>query len=263
MSVERTNQVAALAPENHVTSRNPYPRRIAYGLVAALYALGLAGCGNSDDTERAEVSEVNIVTSEPPAPIPDAYDLSALTFSDDPTILQVAEPLQSSDESKKLDPKGVTLHWWSFDSGGDIEGLREALAGNKSCGDQGCAVQYAVTKDGSIYRMMESPTEYASHAKGANNTTFGIEIEGKAKDFEIYGPNFNRAKFEAVVSLTRELVNDFDLPIKGEAKCQDVSGIHGHHEYNHCGDGKGTKTDVGDEYTAAVINAVESMSPIK
>ncbi len=215
----------------------------------------LLACGH--DNKQNEVD--TIVPVSPTVASVTAHDFDKLSFNTEPTIIQLNPALPASKKSERLDPKGITLHWWDFSSGGDIEKLREVLAENKSCGKSGCSVQYAVTKDGTIYRMMEDPMEYAYHARGGNPTTFGIEIEGESEDFALSGDNFNKNVFESVVSLSAELVDDFDLQVRGEVLCNDVTGIHGHHEYNKCTDTPKPKEDPGDEYTNAVIRAVEHM----
>lgn len=227
------------------------PRSLA-GLSVALVCLGGAASCSTEAAANPPVTEV--ATAQPWV-----FDLNQLSFDEDPTIIQLEDPLPNPRGGEKITPQGITLHWWGFSANGNIEALKEALENNQACGDTGCSVQYGVTEDGEIYRMMASATEWAYHASGANPTTFGIEIEGGPEDFTLDGDTFNRAKFEAVASLAAELVDDFDLPINGTVMCQDVSGIHAHYEYNGCPTASGDKTDVNHRYTQAVIAAVESM----
>lgn len=196
-----------------------------------------------------------------------------MEFDYDPDIIQYPDPLPNPLGGKKITPTGVTLHWWSFEADGNIDGLVYGngqvggLRANTACGPTGCSVQYGVTGEGqgegSIYRMMESGLEVAYHAGGANYSTIGIEIEGGPEHFSLIKPFFNQDKFENVVSLTAEIIDDFDMPVEGPINCDEeelkVFGIHGHHEYEPCLDNPSGKTDVGDAYTQAVIDAVYYM----
>lgn len=182
-----------------------------------------------------------------------------LKFTNHPNVIKLANPLPDPRGAEKVKPEGSTLHWWGFDADGDINTLRFVLKGNSACGDTGCSVQYAVTEDGKIYQMMASPLDYAYHAGVGNPTTIGVEIEGLPEDFAVKGPNFNKKKFEAVVSLESMLVDRYNMPITGSVAADDITGIHGHYEYNDLTNPPGTKADPGRAYTQAVISAVEQM----
>jgi hypothetical protein len=183
-----------------------------------------------------------------------------LHFDTTPKINRLANPLPNPKGDRQIDPQGITLHWWSYNGGGRIESLAEGLRKNKGCGSKaGCTVQYGITSDGEIYQMMESPTEYAQHASGANETSIGIEIEGKPEDFALKGSAFDQDKYEAVVSLTKYLVDKYDIPLNGPTTCKHAKGIHGHDEFNHCRNNGTTKEDVGPAYTASVKKHVASL----
>ncbi|MCA9328092.1 N-acetylmuramoyl-L-alanine amidase, partial [Candidatus Saccharibacteria bacterium] len=166
-----------------------------------------------------------------------------IDFDKDPNIHQLRPPLPNPEGNRQIDPQGITLHWWGYRGKHGVKSLRDGLAINSACGDTGCSVQYAVLRNGKIIRMMASATEFAYHARGANPTSFGIEIEGTPNDFKMDEKHFNRRQFSAVVALSAELVQDFHLQIDGPATCNSPVGIHGHYEFNKCGTPPGHKID--------------------
>ena len=182
-----------------------------------------------------------------------------IDFDKDPKIHQMQPPLPNPQGNRKIDPQGITLHWWGYRGKHGVNSLRDGLAVNSACGDTGCSVQYAVLRNGKIVRMMASATEFAYHARGANPTSFGIEIEGTPKDLKMDDQHFNRRQFSAVVALSAELVQDFHLQINGPATCDSPVGIHGHSEFNKCSTPRGHKIDPSPAYVDAVKAAVETM----
>ncbi len=151
-----------------------------------------------------------------------------------------------------IQPKGITLHWWG--SSGDDNNI-EVLA--NTLRQRGLGVQFGITSDGTTYQMTQNETDQASHASGANSTTFGIEIEGGPDDFGANGPTDNPAKFNAVVNLVKYLSAKYNIPTEfispGSITCGDVVGIHPHKAYNKCG---GSKIDIDDAYFNAVMDRV-------
>lgn len=182
-----------------------------------------------------------------------------IDFDKDPKIHQLRPPLPNPEGSRQIEPQAIVLHWWGYRGKQGVTSLRDGLAVNSACGDSGCSVQYGVLRNGKIIRMMESATEIAYHARGANPTSFGIEIEGTPKDFKMDDKHFNRRQFSAVVALSAELVQDFGLQIDGPATCNSPVGIHGHYEFNKCGTPRGHKIDPSPAYVNAVKAAVETM----
>lgn len=264
LSHESVGNASVIPPvEQLPVSNNRAFRRLGASATAVALVLPLAACGESEASYNGLIPLPDISTSQPPIEpaLPTFENTEAVfTFDLEPEIIQIEPPLPNPEGDRQIEPKGIILHWWAADGNGDIEVLRRGLAGNKACGPTGCSSQYGITrsteeKDAQIYRMTQSATVFTEHAKGGNDTTFGIEIEGNPEHFKLGGPEFDQAKFEKVVSLVLELVEDFDLPVEGPAECGNVQGIHGHHELDHCS-GSGKK-DVGDEYTRAVIAAVK------
>lgn len=226
-------------------------------LLAGILALGAISYGVNQYNGHGQ--DPPPAAAKPPAPVKAAP--AALHYTDNPRIIKLAHPLpvivNKENGKTEIKPKGITLHWWSFDSGGNIQGLVKALRGNKACGPVGCTVQFGITKKGEIGQLTRSPVSFAQHAHGANNTTIGIEIEGDKENFALPGKKgFEQKKFEAVVSLVAKLVKKYKIPLDGKVVCDHVVGVHGHSEYNRCGN---DKDDVGDAYTKAVKNAVKAM----
>ena len=170
-----------------------------------------------------------------------------------PVVLKQLSPYLNS-PGGSITPKGITLHWWGGNGSGGIEPLVSALRGNTTCGAGGCSVQLGITKEGGVYQMTRNLTDLAYHAKGANTTTIGIEIEGGPADFGATGIQKYPQKFEAVVATVKMLIEKYSIPIDGSAQCGNVSGIHPHKAYNACA-GQ-TKTDIDDVYFNEVINRV-------
>ncbi len=170
------------------------------------------------------------------------------------SIVKLSPPL--STPGGQITPKGITLHWWGSDSGGQgIQFLVNALRGNTSCGAGGCSVQIGITDDGKVYQMTNSLTDLTSHAIGGNQTTIGIEIEGGPADFGSAGVTKYPDKFNAVVATVKYLVSKYNIPLDGAVVCGDVSGIHPHKAYNDC-PGALHKDDIDDAYFNAVMQKV-------
>lgn len=156
----------------------------------------------------------------------------------------------------KIDPKGITLHWWAYDGNGDIGSLANGLKGNKTCGSQGCSVQLGITKEGKIWQMTNSLTDLTYHAAGANATTIGIEIEGTPDQFGREGIEKYPEKFNAVVATVKYLMEKYDIQLdeSDSAKCNDAHGVHSHKYYSACNPGK---DDVDDYYLGEVRKRVK------
>lgn len=164
-----------------------------------------------------------------------------------PIIEKYQPALATSGE--KINPKGVTLHWWAGDGGIDV--LASTLRQRK------LGVQFGVTNEGKIYQLTPNEDDKVNHASGANTTTFGIEIEGTDVDFGSNGPTANPAKFNAVVQLVKYLSKKYNITTESigpeSIVCGDVVGIHPHKAFNKCGN---TKADIDDAYFDAVMNEV-------
>lgn len=180
---------------------------------------------------------------------------SSTTSTSDSPLQKLPNPL--STPGGKIDPKGITLHWWGSGSNGQgINALVSALRGNPTCGSSGCSVQIGITADGKAYQMTENLTDLTYHAIGANDTTFGIEIEGGPDEFGKKGIEKYPKKFDAVVATVKYLVQKYDIPTENiTVECDNVRGIHPHKAYNHC-PGAIYKDDIDDYYFKEVMKRV-------
>lgn len=156
----------------------------------------------------------------------------------------------------KVKPKGITLHWWGNNGSGGIDSLSSYLKSNKSCGAGGCSVQLGITKEGEVYQMTKDLLDLTYHAKGANSTTIGIEIEGGPKDFGKEGIEKYPKKYIAVVATVKMLMEKYDIPIEGAISCDNISGIHSHKDLASCGNVG--KIDIDDYYFNQVIKDVKA-----
>jgi hypothetical protein len=106
------------------------------------------------------------------------------------------------DESQKIVPTSIVLHWWQVPSWfGGIDYLVKGLKRWKT------SVQFAVTKEGHIYQLVPDPTVLCHHARGANKSSIGIEIQGlNARSLDK-----NKAQFEAVIDLVKYLQDKYDI----------------------------------------------------
>ncbi len=170
------------------------------------------------------------------------------------SMIKLSPPLATP--GGQITPKGITLHWWGSDSGGQgIQYLVNALRNNDSCGVGGCSVQIGITDDGKVYQMTNSLTDLTYHAIGGNQTTIGVEIEGGPSDFGSAGVAKYPDKFNAVVATIKYLVSKYNISLDGAVVCGDVSGVHPHKAYNDC-PGALHKDDIDDAYFNAVMQKV-------
>jgi hypothetical protein len=166
-------------------------------------------------------------------------------------IKKLSTPLPGADCDCKIDPKGITLHWWGSQPGTGIQSLVDIFKSN------GLSTQIGITKDGEVYQLTKDLETKASHAIGGNATTFGIEIDGGPNDdFGPDGKNSNPKKFEAVVATVKYLMQKYNIPVDGPATCDNVVGIHPHSDYNSC-PGAVQKSDVDNAYFNEVIKRVK------
>jgi len=153
------------------------------------------------------------------------------------------------DASHKITPTCIVLHWWNMpDNEPGIEALRSVL------GSRELSVQFAILKNGAIYQLSPSEDTYCRHAKCANDSSIGIEIEGNsAEDLDN-----NDVQYQSVLALTRYLKIKYS--IEDSFKVTDDNheirffGVSSHKQVDaYCADSSG-KDDVHDEYLHRVIS---------
>lgn len=151
-------------------------------------------------------------------------------------------------------PTAIVLHWWEEPiSKGNIE-LLELLWAERQLGSQ-----FAVLADGTIYQLTPHENSFGRHAKCANNSAIGIEIQGLgAEDLDS-----NPVQFNAVVSLTVYLKNKFAIEdeFRVEHENDDEAirfyGVTSHKNVDvYCSNSNG-KLDVHDEYLARVVSELK------
>ncbi len=154
------------------------------------------------------------------------------------------------DQSQRIVPTSIVLHWWQVPSWfGGIEYLIKGLKRWKT------SVQFAVTKEGDIYQLVSDPTVLCHHARGANNSSIGIEIQGlNSKSLDR-----NNIQFEAVVDLVKHLQNKYNIQTEFRVQLKPTPifyGVTSHKQVDpYCGKRLlWYKKDVHDEYLARVKN---------
>jgi N-acetyl-anhydromuramyl-L-alanine amidase AmpD len=158
------------------------------------------------------------------------------------------------DPNRTITPTAIVLHWWEEPiSRGDIELLEELWE------ERSLASHFAVLADGTIYQLTPHANSFGRHAKCANNSAIGIEIQGMGRE----DLDENAIQFQSVVALTRFLKREFSIQteFKVEGLEQDETmrffGVTSHKIVDHyCSNANG-KQDVHDEYLARVIEDLE------
>jgi hypothetical protein len=104
------------------------------------------------------------------------------------------------DQSKLITPTAIVLHYWQEPiEAGDLERLEELWAPPRF--ETGLSSQFVVLAKPEVYQCVEAPNVWCRHAKEANNSAIGIEIQGSGpKDLD-----GNQEQFEQVVELVRYL----------------------------------------------------------
>lgn len=174
-----------------------------------------------------------------------------MTHKADPMTFKRASFPDYFDPAKKIKPNAIVLHWWETPiSDGGIDYFIELFAKRE------LSVQFVVMANGDIYQLTPAADSYGRHAKCANNSAIGIEIQGE-------GPqdlDSNQTQFENVVSLVKYLQDKFEIPTEFKVEGSDENirfyGITSHKNVDvYCPNASGKK-DVHDEYLARVIAAL-------
>ncbi len=156
------------------------------------------------------------------------------------------------DSSILIHPTAIVLHWWQAPTWfGGIRWFIFELKRKK------LSVQYAVLKDGTIYRLTESPNVWCRHARCANDSSIGIEIQGLgARDLDK-----NAKQFESVVTLVKDLCREY--AIQTEFNVEEDNGLRffgiGSHKWvdTYCGTKRWvSKRDVHDDYIKRIVAAL-------
>lgn len=153
------------------------------------------------------------------------------------------------DTSKKIKPTAIVLHWWQVPTWlGDIKVLQCGLRLRK------LSVQFAILKNGNIYQLVEDPTVFCHHARCANTSGIGIELQGlNAKDLDV-----QPAQFRALIELVTFLCHKYDIPTEFKFKNGRFYGISSHKTVDEYCNAKRLrkKKDVHDGYLKRVVETV-------
>lgn len=226
-------------------------------IVLIAIALLTAACDPGDFGNKAN-------NSEPPAA---------------PTVLiQHVQPGWGAN-GKTIEPKAVLLHWTASYNGGPnaIDAFVQGAKSNKSTYNPKLkstdphpevgqvTVQVAVMGNAKAYQLTPQLNSFARHAKCGNPWAIGIEIEGWNPGHEHYIGK-NKAQFNTVVAVVKELAAKYDIPLKKGWVAEDGrsgGGIVTHAQVDakckwaddvYAGSGK---TDVDDNYLNRVLTAAK------
>jgi len=159
------------------------------------------------------------------------------------------------DPDRIITPTAIVLHCWEEPiSKGNIELLEDLWH------ERGLASQFAVLADGTIYQLTPHANSFGRHAKCANNSAIGIEIQGMG-NIDLDG---NNIQFQAVASLTRFLKQEFSIQTEFRVEGLEHNetmrfyGVTSHKAIDlYCLNANG-KQDVHDEYLARIIKDLEA-----
>jgi len=120
------------------------------------------------------------------------------------------------------------------------------------------SVQFAVLKNGDIYQLVDDPTIYCKHARCANDSSIGIELQGfGAKDLDS-----QPEQFQAVVDLVTFLCDKYKIQTQFKVKENPLRfyGISSHKVVDqYCQDKRlRKKIDIHDEYLQRVVKAISA-----
>ncbi len=157
------------------------------------------------------------------------------------------------DKTRLITPTCIVLHWWEepIDNFG-INQLIDLLSKRR------LSVQFGVLANAEIYQLTPHPNSFARHAKCANNSSIGIEIQGMGpKDLDS-----NQKQFSSVVELVRWLSSIYKIgPNFSVENTHNQESIIFHGIASHklvdpfCANANGKK-DVHDSYLKRVVGSV-------
>lgn len=156
-------------------------------------------------------------------------------------------------QTKKIEPTAIVLHWWGVPRWfGGINYLVRALKRWKT------SVQFAVTKDGKIYQFVTDPAVLCHHARAANKSSIGIEIQG----LNSRSLDKNELQFEAIVELVKYLQNKYQIQTEFRVEQKPelrFYGVTSHKQVDpYCGKRLlWHKKDVHDEYLERVKDQID------
>lgn len=156
------------------------------------------------------------------------------------------------DNKKRVKPTAIVLHWW-----GPFWplGMKWFLFVMRK---KDVSVQFAVMKDGLVYQFVKSADVLCHHARCANQTSIGIEIQGWGSR----NLSKNNNQFTQVVALINKLRKDYNIESSFYIKKSnqlEFFGVTSHKVIDtYCYPKRFfKKRDVSDEYLSIVLKAIE------
>jgi len=159
------------------------------------------------------------------------------------------------DQKEHIRPTAIVLHWWQVPS--RLSSIRWFLSALKR---KGLSVQFAVTKDGKIYQLVNSPDVKCAHARCANDSAIGIEIQGfGAKELDRQKEQFN-AVAELVAKLCKDYKINPEFRVSNTSQQAIFYGVTSHKEVDkYCLARRfWPKRDVHDGYVQRIIESLKS-----
>lgn len=155
-----------------------------------------------------------------------------------------------------ITPTAIVLHWTGGNPNASVEEFVSSIKNNSACGDGGCSVQLYIDGSGKVFQLVENLNTLTSHAGGFNSSSIGIEIaagsDGSVATAE-REINNNAIQKEAVIKTVAYLQQKFNIQTNPEVSYK--KGVLSHHLID-----PGRKSDVGDTYHQAILEALRSGS---
>ncbi len=154
------------------------------------------------------------------------------------------------DINKRIKPTAIVLHWWQAPIWfGGIRTLHFVLWLRK------LSAQYTVLANGKVYQLVDSADIECHHARCANNSSIGIELQGYgAKDLDRH-----QKQFDSTAQLVAALCNQYKISpgFRVENKGgYTFYGITSHKNIDEYCSSPGRKKDVHDEYLQKIVDEV-------
>lgn len=155
------------------------------------------------------------------------------------------------DSKRIIKPTCIVLHWWGEPINNQGISFLYRLLKKRQL-----SVQFAVLANGDIFQLSPRPDTFCKHAKCANSSSIGIEIEGFGSD----DLDNNEIQFNAVLDLTWWITEEYkiekDFQVENIGSKIRFYGIASHKQIDiYCPDSNG-KDDVHDEYIKRIKNII-------
>ena len=156
-----------------------------------------------------------------------------------------------ADNTQHILPTAIVLHWWGVPVW--FGGMKYAIWRLKR---RGLSVQFMILANGEIHQLVEDPTVLCHHARCANESSIGIELQGLGKK----DLNKQQRQFKALIELVSNLVKLYEIPTQFSIVQQPNTRFYGiaSHKWidKYCRPRLIKKRDVHDEYVNRVMDAL-------